>query len=227
VSVWKEKTGTWMYQFKFHGRRPGKRGFKTRKEALQAQEEHKKELRREVREGISLLDGMKCYQEEMGKQIVKRTYEYKKFVLEGFLNHIGNVSLKSVTANQIISYLRTRPTNINYNRHRKEISSFFNYSKKRKLVDENLCESISKLPETHAERRTPTEEEVKKVMGIARPNELILLMILIHTLARIGEALKVMWKHVDFEGDNITLFTRKVKGGSLTPRVLPMDCVFR
>ncbi|MGD0627631.1 MAG: hypothetical protein ABSB32_23390, partial [Thermodesulfobacteriota bacterium] len=73
----------------------------------------------------------------------------------------------------------------------------------------------------------PTEEEVKKVMGIARPNELILLMILIHTLARIGEALKVMWKHVDFEGDNITLFTRKVKGGSLTPRVLPMDCVFR
>ncbi len=184
-------------------------------------------MRRQDREGISLLDGMKLYQEEMARRIVRRTYEYKKFVFEGFLNHIGNISLKSVTANQIISYLKTRPTNINYNRHRKEILSFLNYAKKRKMIDGNPCETIGQLPEDHAERRTPTEEEVKRVMVIARPNELILLMVLIHTLARVGEALKVMWKHVDFEGRNITLFTRKVKDGSLTPRVLPMDDTFK
>ena len=127
MSIWKEKTGTWMYQFKFQGKKPGERGFRTRKEALQAQEDRKKEVKREAREGYNLLDGMKLYQEEMAKRIVKQTYEYKKYVLEGFLNHIGNISLKAVTVNQIISYLRKRPTNINYNRHRKEILSFFNY----------------------------------------------------------------------------------------------------
>ncbi len=42
------------------------------------------------------------------------------------------------------------------------------------------------------------------------------------TMARVSEVNRLTWDDVDLEGRHIILYTRKKKGGHLTPRKVPM-----
>lgn len=59
--------------------------------------------------------------------------------------------------------------------------------------------------------------------SVATKDELPILFVLFHTLARIDEALRLTWRDVNFDHSSVTLWTRKVKKGSLTPRTVYMN----
>ena len=117
----------------------------------------------------------------------------------------------------IAKYLVTRPSNNNYNVHRKELSSLFSYAENvLEAIDRNPVKKIEKLPHTIARKRVPQEQDIINLLLAADPetDEKDLLIVLLHTLARIDEILRLTWEDISFEKRLLTKWTRKTHGGS-------------
>jgi len=69
----------------------------------------------------------------------------------------------------------------------------------------------------------PSHEIINKVVMAADPEEKVLIIFLRDTGARINEALNCQWYDVSIPNQTVTLFTRKKKDGSLTPRRLKLS----
>ncbi len=96
----------------------------------------------------------------------------------------------------------TRNSNNNYNVHRRELSAFFSYCKDvLEKIDRNPYKKIDKLPHTVVEKEIPQESDVVKLILAVDPksDERDLLIVLLHTLARVDEALRLTWQDINFE----------------------------
>jgi integrase len=84
------------------------------------------------------------------------------------------------------------------------------------------AEDISKLLEV---AKRPAKRKTEKAKEAARLNALTVysyLVVLILTLARVGEINRLEWTDVNFSQRFLVLYTRKKKGGNLTGRQIPM-----
>lgn len=68
----------------------------------------------------------------------------------------------------------------------------------------------------------PPCEDIDKVLAAASSEQWDYLIAIHDTMARMGEINQLKWDDVDFLNRTITLYTRKKKGGSRTPRKVPM-----
>jgi integrase len=96
----------------------------------------------------------------------------------------------------------TRPSNNNFNVHKKDLSALFTYAKDiLNVVDFNPVLKIKNLPHNRKDRIIPSEECIIKLMLAADPttDEHDLLTVLLHTLARIDEILRLTWADINFE----------------------------
>lgn len=80
------------------------------------------------------------------------------------------------------------------------------------------------MPHTPKSKYIPPEDVILKLIMVADPetDEQDLLLVVIHTLGRIDEVLRLKWEDVNFEKRMITLWTRKRKDGAYEPDALPM-----
>ncbi len=69
----------------------------------------------------------------------------------------------------------------------------------------------------------PPNGDVLKVIAAADPDTQDYLWTIIETMGRMGEINRLNWADVNFEERYVALYTRKKKGGHLTPRKVPMD----
>lgn len=79
------------------------------------------------------------------------------------------------------------------------------------------------MPEETPRKEIPSQKEFLRILAAAGPSQRPLILLLIHTLARIEEILRLRWEDISFEKQTITLWTRKRKGGNLEPRYIPMN----
>ena len=68
----------------------------------------------------------------------------------------------------------------------------------------------------------PTVEEIDRVIAMADQDTQGYLWVIRETMGRVGEINRLAWDDVDLAGRSVTLYTRKKKGGNLTPRRVPM-----
>ena len=135
----------------------------------------------------------------------------------------GSLLTTIIDSDTIEAYLKTRPSNHNYNIHRKELRAIFNYGIKKKfLTGPNPCDDIEKLPSVQPTKYIPSEEDILKVL-VAAGDERPLLLVLLHTLARISEILKLRWEDVNSNKSTIRLWTRKRSDGNMEYDNLPMN----
>jgi len=125
----------------------------------------------------------------------------------------------------IHNYLKTRPSKHNYNVHRKELSALFNFAVDHlEVLNFNPVKKLDKMPHTPKQKQLPTEQQVLKLIMVADPeNELALIQVLLNTLGRIDEVLRLTWGDVNFEKQTVTLWTRKRKDGSYEADEIPMN----
>ncbi len=147
-----------------------------------------------------------------------QTFKYKKSVFRSFYKFLKkDFQIDDITPQMIAKYLETRPSNNNYNVHRKELSSLFTYAKDTlEVIDRNPVKKLDKLPHTVTRKRVPQESDIVKLLQAADPetDEKDLLIVLLHTLARIDEALRLTWDDINFEKRVLTKWTRKTRDGS-------------
>ena len=229
MGVWKDKARKdWRYDFLYMGKRYAGGGLASRREALAAKEERKKEVRlAPVQEPTITVfsDIAKLYLDYSQRKHAAQTYEYKAYVCACFIKHHDDLPFEAITPQQIHEYLNTRPSNHNYNAHRKDLSAIWTFAKRQLGIDvPNPCQFLEKMPHTPKNKYVPPVDIISRLIEVAdhETDEEDLLLCVIHTLGRIDEVLRMKWEDVNFEKNTITLWTRKRKSGAYEPNALPM-----
>ena len=86
----------------------------------------------------------------------------------------------------------------------------------------NPTEGIELLPVEKRFKYLPPLHDIFKVIAVADLDTQDYLWAIRETMARVSEVNRLTWDDVDLEGRHIILYTRKKKGGHLTPRKVPM-----
>jgi integrase len=88
------------------------------------------------------------------------------------------------------------------------------------LIQENPTKSLEFMPVERRLKYVPSkEDDVAKVL-LAADSETQEVAIK-ETMARMGEINRLIWEDIDFDRRALVLYTRKKKGGHLTPRKVP------
>ncbi len=227
MGLWKDKTrGDWRYSFEYKKKVYAGGGCKTKAAARTAREKRREEIKAEQKTKTVTVfsDLSNPYLDWSKRRHVKKTYEYKAMVYREFIAHHGDLPIESITPQHIHEYLDTRPSNHNYNVHRKELCALFNYADDQLgIAISNPCTALDKMPVEKKKRKIPTTEEFLKIMAASNYRSRALLVILVYTLARIDEILRLTWQDVNFELRTLTLTARKNKAGEWRERIVGMN----
>ncbi len=98
----------------------------------------------------------------------------------------------------------------------------FGFGVKRRWIDKNPCQGIEFFPVAKNVKYVPPEEHIARVVACAKPDDVDYLVTIKDTMARVGEINRLTWDDVQFEERCVLLYTRKKKGGNLTPRKVTM-----
>jgi integrase len=178
-----------------------------------------------IHQGMDFKTLASIYLDYCELKFVPKTYKYKAYVYKMFLKKIGNIPVTEITPHMIHNYLKTRPSNHNYNVHRKEVRALFNFAINHlEIINYNPVRKLELMPHTPAKKHIPTEEEVLRlIMAADYETEKPLIQVILHTLGRIDEILRLTWEDVNFDKRTVTLYTRKRKDGAFEPDEMPMN----
>jgi integrase len=113
------------------------------------------------------------------------------------------------------------------NKELRYIRALFNYGIKYDLIQENPTIGLEFMPVERKIRYVPSKEDVVRILLAANPDTQDYLVAIKENMGRMGEINRLTWEDVDLVGKYVVLYTRKKKGGHLTPRkVLMTDTLY-
>ena len=86
------------------------------------------------------------YLEEAQRKFQPKTWKYKAFVYQSFRDFAGNLPLSQINEHLVGKYLLTRPSNYNYNFHRKDLAALFRWAIHRGLMASQSLQRIPLVP---------------------------------------------------------------------------------
>lgn len=171
---WKVPGKGWRYRFQYEGQKYGRGFYSTKTEAKAAEAEHKKSLKEEMSKEIP--SGFVQFSEQYLDFWMRRsegdsqakTFKEKKFIHKSFLAHLGrDLNLYEITPLIIEGYLKTRPTNSNWNQHRKNLCAFFQWCFKRGLITQNPCLHVEIMPTNPCRKIIPSQDDIVRLFMAA------------------------------------------------------------
>ncbi len=108
------------------------------------------------------------------------------------------------------------------NKEIRHLKAAFNYGIKEGWVDYNPAKGIDFFPMEKKLRYIPPLEDIEKVIACADQDTQDYLMTIRDTMARVGEVNRLTWDDIDLVKRHVVLYTRKKRGGHLTPRKVGM-----
>ena len=178
---------------------------------------------------VTVLEWVNEYLDFCQGRFAASTLRGKRIAFSALFRELAGVKrspVQDLSANMALRLLRTRAIrnggNV-ANHDRKHLGAAWEWGKKFLLLPEkNPFKAVPRFPADENPRRVPTEEEFWRVYQVARDKERVLLLFLLHTAARRGEALRLMWSDVNLDTGAVQLSTRKRSGGSLERDTIPM-----
>jgi integrase len=231
MSVYSVKGKGWRYDFTQKGTRHTEAWFKTKKEAKEAEARKRQELKNpppvEVETtptGMAFLDlvnkrldFVQAYKSQ--KYYVDHIYTTRKLVREWPNLMSGEITLQMVQAYLI---KRSKVSAFTANKELRYLRALFNFGIKQGLVNTNPTHGLEFMPVEKKIKYIPSKEDVAKVLLAADTNTQDYLVAIKETMGRMGEINRLTWEDVDLDRKIVVLYTRKKKGGHLTPRKVPM-----
>ncbi len=229
MSIYFTKGKGWRYDFTLSERRFTKAGFKTKASARKAEAQRKEEIlnpKKSVETQTDMvflelvnkrLDFLQAYRSE--RYYVDYVYLAKRWVKKWGKLNCSEVSTDIVQAHLI---KRSKVSAVTANTELRYLKAVFNFGIKRKWIAENPTNDIEFFPVEKKEKYIPPLEDVIKVILAADFDTQDYLYVIKETIGRVGEINRLKWSDVSFEGRYVVLYTRKKKGGHLTPRKVPM-----
>lgn len=227
MGIWRDKkSGKWKYSFQKAGKTYGGGGFATKREAIAEREARRLEILKPAANvtGYRLREWAVAYLEYSERRFAPKTFDSKRRAIRRLLSHLGDIAVDAVTPHMIEGFLSTMPTNAGWNVYRKELAVMWEYGRTVLQINTpNPVKAVSKLPHTPPKKRIPTEAEILRLIAAVSGNDRALLLVILNTLARVGEIFRLRWEDVNFDERVVTLYTRKRRGGSYEADVMPMN----
>ncbi len=109
------------------------------------------------------------------------------------------------------------------NKHLIALRSVFEQAVNDGLLGRNPCRGLKFLPVARKVHYIPSAEDLQKILALATPLDRAYLTVIWQLAARVREVNQLTWEDVDFGRRCVRLWTRKKRGGSQTPRLVPMS----
>ena len=207
------------------GRRYSKR-CRTKKEALAWETAKSKELERLETHMASLLEVATKYLDYAKAQYTKSTYSDKRLALKEMMAALGNISIEQVDPGTILhEILLKQPTPQLYNKRRKDLSAFFEYSIDFHRAPFNPVKATKKRPVERVNQPMPTYGEYAKfLLKLGPGQDRNLVITLAESGARRSEIFRLTWSDdVDFHNRLLRLGNRKNRRREMKYRRVPMS----
>jgi integrase len=140
----------------------------------------------------------------------------------------GKKKCTELTVDMIQSFLLKRKRDVSpitANKELRLLRSLFNFGIKapRRWIETNPSSGIQFFPIEKTEKYVPPKEDVVKVLMEADSDTRDYLWTIICTIGRMGEINRLKWNDVNLVNRYLVLYTRKKRGGHLTPRRIPLN----
>jgi integrase len=236
MSVYFVKKKGWRYDFTLKGKRYTQSWYKTKKEAKTAEAQKKEEI---LNPALHLItDPIPTDMDFL--ELVNRRLDYvQEYCSEQhYLTHIsfakrwcsywGKKKCDELTMDMIQAFLLKRKRGVSAitaNKELRLLRGLFNFGMKapRNWIEKNPTLGIEFFPIEKREKYVPPKEDVIKVLMAADQETRDYLWTIICTMGRMGEINRLKWTDVNLKSKHLVLYTRKKRGGHLTPRRIPIN----
>ena len=227
----------WRYDFTLKGIRYTEAWFKTKTEAKRAEAKRREEIvnpKPEPQPETEKTPTDMAFLELVNKRIdyVKAYYSerhYTDHVYCGrkWIKEWKGLSCSDITTDMIETYLLRRSKETSPHTANKELRylrAMLNFAvhRNRRWVTGNPTEGIDFFPVEKRIKYVPPKEDVLRVILAADSDTQDYLWAIALTMGRMSEINRLTWDDVSFEERYVVLYTRKKRGGHLTPRKVPM-----
>jgi integrase len=231
MSVYLVKGKGWRYDFTQEGERCTGAWYTTKKEARQAEAKRREGIEQPVLEPAKTPTGMGFL------ELVNRRLDYIKayksanyyeehvYLARPWVKTWRGRSCDEITGEMVEGFLRNQARQVSAvtaNKHLRYLRAAFNLGLKRQWVANNPTQGLDFFPEERRIKYVPSKEDIHKVIDVADQDTRDYLVTIKDAMARVNEVNKLTWDDVNLVDRHVVLYTRKKKGGHLTPRKVPM-----
>ena len=206
------------------GHRYTKAWFQTKREARQAEEEQRKYLMMPTSTDMPFLTLVNKRLDEVKQRLSNEHYMDTVYHARRWVNRWKNLSCSQISREMIVDLRneRSKVSNQTANKELRHLKALFNWAIKNGIIFNNPTRNVEMMRVEKLPKRIPTQEEINKIFEVATPEQKDYLWCLRETLGRSREINNLKWEEIDFKNKLLTLYTRKKKFGTKTPRTIPM-----
>jgi len=227
MSVYSVKGKGWRLDFTLNGVRHTDQWFKTKTKAKQAEAQKRKELHNgsQTRADMDFLQLVSRRLDHLESYNTEKHYIDYRYLARKWVEQWGQLKASDITPEMIERYILEK-IQVSHHAANKELRclrSLFNFGKKKKLVSANPTDDLEFLPVEKKLKHVPSPKEIDKLVAAVKTEDFAdYLWAVRETLARVSEINRLTWDDVSFRDRHVVLYTRKKRGGHLTPRKIPM-----
>jgi len=229
MSVYFLKRKGWRYDFTLNGIRYTNAWFETKTKAKKAEEKRKEEIlnpkqEKETPTVMGFLDLVNRRLDHVKAYNSASYYKDHVYMAKRWVREWKDRSSEEISTDEIQAFVlrRSRVSPFTANNELRCLRGLFNFGIKRSWISTNPTRNISFLSVEKRIKYVPPKEDVLKVIMAADPETQDYLWVIKETMGRMSEINHLTWSDVNFEEKCVILYTRKKRGGHLTPRKVPM-----
>jgi len=229
MGVFFKKGKGWRYNFILKGIRHTKAWFRTKTEAKEAEAKRKEEINNPKPEtarltDITFFDLIERRLDHVNAYHSSSYYASYRSMARRWVKKWDKLFCNEITNDMVQNFLFRRKKVSAYvaNYDLRCLRAVFNFGIGRKWIANNPTQGISFFPLEKKVKYVPPKEDVLRVIMAADPDTQDYLYTIRETLGRMSEINRLIWNDVNFTERSVTLYTRKKKGGHLTPRKVAM-----
>lgn len=228
-----KKRKTWRYDFVMEGVRYHGSQFQTKKEARKAEAERRKQVEYDLQnpqpqprvethmDFLTLINRRLAHVEAYFSE---SHFNDTLYAAKRWAKRWKKLKVEDITSEMLEKYIFERLKISSYvaNKEIRQLRAMFNLGIKKKWIKENPANDLDFFPVEKKVKYVPSIVDIKKVISQGNQEQQDYLTLIWHTMARVGEINRLTWDDVSLEQQYVLLYTRKKKGGHLTPRKVKM-----
>jgi integrase len=227
MSSYFKKGKGWRYDFTLKGTRYTETWFKTKKEAKLAEAKKREDILKPKAEAPTDTDFLTLINRRLDHVKAYNSASYYRdccYMAKRWTRLWGTLKCSEITTDMIEKFIlkRNKVSSFTANMEIRALRACFNFGKKKKMLAHNPMDGIDFLPVEKRIKYVPPLEDIAKVLQSADQDNQNYLFAIAETMGRVGEINNLTWKDVNLDDRYVILYTRKKKGGHLTPRKVPM-----